>query len=71
MTLSNLKNQYRQSPDLIEELTYKLYAIWTLLPNEISDKEPFSTLSYLDDAWSWGDRNSILECVTWLIDYYS
>jgi hypothetical protein len=71
MILTNIKNQYDKSPDSIKELTHSLYDIYSVLPYHVVGKEPFFTMSYIDDAWDWGDYNQIKERFEWLINFYT
>lgn len=54
--LEGLENAYHQNMFPFREFSSRVYGIWQMLPQDISMKEPFWTLSYIDDCLSWGDE---------------
>ena len=71
MLFDELGRQYSDNIDVLKELTHKLYIIWTLLPDEISNKEPFIQLNSIDDFWSWDGKDEVIEQINWLINYFN
>lgn len=69
MIIQELKKQYNE--ECLQDITQKLYNIWRLLPEEISYEEPFLILNYIDDPWSYGDRNAVIRNIEALFNYYS
>ena len=49
------------------ELSYK---IWNVLPEYISQKDPFIVLCYAGDSLSWGDELSAKENFERIFSYY-
>ena len=57
------------------EMDFKLFAsqiykIWTLLPNEVHEVQPFWTMSYADDPLSWGDEKQSRELYEDMFTFY-
>jgi hypothetical protein len=56
------------NPDSMMTVTRHWYRLWKLLPNRIAHEEPFFLMSYIDDAWLWGDhaknRQAILDFIS-------
>ena len=71
MILDEVKEQYNNNPNALEELTHVLYRIWTLLPREVSEEEPFVRFISIDDPWSWDGEEQVKESVDRLLDYYN
>lgn len=69
--IKELRKQYSDNPNTLKELTHILYSIWTLLPSEVSEKEPFIKLNSIDDSWSWGGKEKVIEDFNWLLNYYN
>ncbi len=70
MLVNEIKKQYNEDPNILKELTHKLYIIWTLLPNEVAEKEPFIKLNSIDDSWSWNGKEKVIDDINWLLNYY-
>lgn len=70
MIIQELKVQYDDNSKCLYEITKKLYNIWCLLPIEVSSEKPFIVLNSIDDPWSWGGREDIIEIVHNLLNYY-
>ena len=70
MLFEELGKQYSDNPDTLKKLTHELYAIWTLLPEDISSKQPFIRLNSIDDYWAWDGKAELVEQIHQLIDYY-
>lgn len=71
MLIEELKKQYDDNPNSLKELTHKLYKVWTLLPGKISSEEPFIKLNSIDDLWSRGDKEQVVENINFLFNYYN
>lgn len=69
--INELRKQYTYNPNTLKKLTHILYSIWTLLPSEVSEKEPFIKLNSIDDSWSWGGKEKVIEDVNRLLNYYN
>lgn len=69
--LDKLKEKYNENPENLEEWTHKLYDVWRILPREMSEQEPFYTMSYIDDIYSYAERNECLKKIHWLLNYYN
>jgi hypothetical protein len=69
--IEELKKQYDDNPNSLKGLTHKLYKVWTLLPSKISSEEPFIKLNCIDDSWSWGDKEQVVENVNLLFSYFN
>ena len=63
-----IKSIYEES-DLVE-FGNKMYDLWNHLPNTISYKEPFYTLSYADDCLSYGNKKQCCELYEKAFHYY-
>lgn len=68
--ISKLEEIYYQYDMDIQSFGSKMYSIWTLLPSEIDNKEPFWTLCYADDSLSWGDEKQTRELYQNMFQYY-
>jgi len=53
---NGLEDAYKTDMFNIAEFGKRCYDIWKLLPNFLSEDQPFWTLSYADDPLSWGDE---------------
>ena len=51
-----LKSVYMSNSISIAEFGRRCYRLWTNLPYDICEMEPFFTLSYADDCLSYGDE---------------
>ncbi len=70
MIIGELKEQYKNKTPL-QQLTKKLYDIWTLFPENISSEQPFIVLNSIDDPWAWNDKEQVEQTIAKLIKYYN
>ncbi len=70
MLVNEVRRQYDNGHDNLKQLTHSLYNIWRLLPEKVAEKEPFNKLKTIDDPWSGDGKDTVIEEVNWLFDYY-
>jgi len=68
--MRKLNNVYFQNGIDIETFCSKLYIVWQHLPYEISQVEPFWTMSYASDPLSWGDEKQTRELCEKMLHFY-
>lgn len=68
--IGKLEEIYYQNHMNIQYFGSKMYSIWSVLPSEIKNQEPFWTLCYADDPLSWGDEKQTRELYQKMFQYY-
>ena len=68
--ISKLEEIYYQDDMDIKYFGSKMYLVWSELPSEIQNKEPFRILCYADDPLSWEDENQSREIYQRMFYYY-
>ena len=69
--MKKLKNLLSQKDMCIEEFCSRIYNIWSNLPNDIMQEEPFWAMSYADEPLSWGDTQQTYSICGKMFDFYS
>lgn len=67
--MSKLAVVYTNCSDL-KSFASRMYSLWENLPWNIQDIEPFWTLNYADDPFSWGDEKQTRNIYEHMLDYY-
>lgn len=67
--MNRLKIYYENCLD-IRNFAKKTYCLWQDLPEDFAQKEPFFTLSYVDEPLSWGDEEQSRNICEHMFNYY-
>lgn len=67
--MSKLKAIYETLSD-IKDFADRAYHLWTDLPGNIQDIEPFLTMCYADDPLSYGDEKQARNFYEYVLNYY-
>ena len=70
LLFAEVEKQVGGDPDKAEEISRKLYQIWTMLPERIAGEEPFIQLNSINDYWSWGGEDEGIEALRQLTRFY-
>lgn len=67
--MDRLKIYYENCSD-IRNFAKKAYCLWQDLPEDLEQKEPFFTLSYVNEPLSWGDEEQTRNICEHMFNYY-
>jgi len=67
--MSKLKEIYVDCSD-IKYFASRMFRVWESLPGNIQNIEPFWTLSYADEPFSWGDEEQTRDIYECMLNYY-
>lgn len=67
--MAALRPAYDAAPDL-RRFTDQLYILWSCLPAQLSQEQPFRTLSCLGDPLSWGDEAQTRQLCRTMLHHY-
>lgn len=67
--MAALRDAYDAAPDL-QHFTDHLYILWSSLPAQLAQEQPFWALSYLGDPLSWGDEAQTRQLCETMLHHY-